>query len=163
MSDTLTLSALVLASASSALLAGVFLTFSDFVMRSLGAASPRSGVDAMQQINVKVFRSVFMVLFLGLVPGSLALLVLGTTMTGGAASWTVAGAVLYLVGVFGVTAARNVPLNDRLAHHEPGTGEADRFWQGYLVRWTRWNHVRAAASLAAAAAYLTAAFHTVLT
>ena len=42
-----------------ALLAGVFLSFSDFVMRSLAATQPAGGIEAMQQINRKVFRTLF--------------------------------------------------------------------------------------------------------
>ena len=49
-----------------ALVAGVFLTFSDFVMRSLAATQPAGGIEAMQQINRKVFRTLFMVLLIGM-------------------------------------------------------------------------------------------------
>ena len=35
------------ASVAAGLVAGVFLTFSDFVMRSLGAAAPAAGMEAM--------------------------------------------------------------------------------------------------------------------
>jgi len=48
-----------------------------------------------------------------------------------------------------VTIAVNVPLNDALAATRPdGTGAADH-WGSYLRRWTAWNHLRAAAALAA--------------
>ena len=49
-----------------ALVAGVFLTFSDFVMRSLAATQPAGGIEAMQLINRKVFRTLFMVLLIGM-------------------------------------------------------------------------------------------------
>ena len=45
---------------------GVFLTFSDFVMRSLDGARTAAGVEVMQVINREVFRSVFMFLLLGM-------------------------------------------------------------------------------------------------
>ena len=65
------------------------------------------------------------------------------------APWLLAGGVLYLVGAIVVTIAANVPLNDALATTRPdGAGAADR-WSGYLRRWTAWNHLRAAAALAA--------------
>ena len=48
------------------LVSGVFLTFSDFVMKSLAAANPVGGIESMQIINRKVFKSVFMVLLLGM-------------------------------------------------------------------------------------------------
>ena len=48
------------------LVSGVFLTFSDFVMRSLDGARTAAGVEVMQVINREVFRSVFMFLLLGM-------------------------------------------------------------------------------------------------
>ena len=51
---------------ASAIVAGVFLTFSDFVMQSLAAANPAGGIQSMQIINRKVFKTVFMVLLLGM-------------------------------------------------------------------------------------------------
>ena len=48
------------------LVAGVFLTFSDFVMKSLAASRPASGIESMQIINRKVFKTVFMALLLGM-------------------------------------------------------------------------------------------------
>ena len=47
-----------------AALAGVFLAFSDFIMRSLARTSGTGGIEAMQIINREVFRWVFMTLFL---------------------------------------------------------------------------------------------------
>ena len=49
-----------------ALVAGVFLTFSDFVMRSLAGAKTAAGIESMQVINREVYRSVFIVLLLGM-------------------------------------------------------------------------------------------------
>jgi uncharacterized membrane protein len=72
-------------------------------------------MEAMQQINRKVYRSVFMVLLMGMVPVSLAIAAYAAVSAGSAASaWLIAGAALYLLGVFGVTAAGNVPMNKKL-------------------------------------------------
>ena len=49
-----------------ALIAGVFLAFSDFIMRSLALTGGVGGVEAMQVINREVFRWIFMALFLGM-------------------------------------------------------------------------------------------------
>ena len=49
-----------------ALVGGVFLAFSDFIMRSLSLTGGLGGVEAMQVINREVFRWVFMTLFLGM-------------------------------------------------------------------------------------------------
>jgi uncharacterized membrane protein len=44
-----------------------------------------------------------------------------------------------------------VPRNNRLGEMEPGGPEAFGYWPTYLTEWTRWNHVRTAASLAGSA------------
>ncbi len=66
------------------------------------------------------------------------------------------GSALYLFGAFGVTAGANVPRNDALQRLEPGGAEAAAYWPAYLREWTAWNHVRTAASAAAAVAYVLA-------
>jgi uncharacterized membrane protein len=68
----------------------------------------------------------------------------------------VAGSLLYLVGTILVTIRLNVPLNDALAAAEPASAEAASLWTRYLAEWTRWNHVRTVASLAAAASFILA-------
>lgn len=135
-----------------ALLAGVFLAFSDFIMRALSRAGPCAGVEVMQHINREVFRYVFLPLFMALAPASLVLGVVATTaLEAPGAGWILAAALLYLVGAFGVTAALNVPLNHALDRHAPDTAAAARLWrERYLPRWTRWNTVRALAAAAAA-------------
>ena len=69
-----------------------------------------------------------------------------------------AGGALYIVGTIGVTIARNVPLNDRLAKLQPQGSDATSRWEEYVTKWTAWNHVRVAAALGAAA-LLTIALH----
>ncbi len=68
----------------------------------------------------------------------------------------VVGCILYLGGCIGVTMVGNVPLNERLAKTTPDDTDAEPLWSFYLVRWTLWNHVRTAASLAAAACFVIA-------
>jgi len=51
------------------------------------------------------------------------------------------GALLYLLGCFGVTMAFNVPLNDQLA-----AAPTEALWHSYLRTWTMWNSVRTAAA-----------------
>jgi uncharacterized membrane protein len=69
-----------------ALIGGVFLAFSDFIMRSLSRTSGTGGVEAMQVINREVFRWVFMALFLGMAAVSLVLVGYALTNLGGAGS-----------------------------------------------------------------------------
>jgi uncharacterized membrane protein len=45
----------------------------------------------------------------------------------------------------------NVPKNNALASVGATDSESVSLWTDYLSKWTAWNHVRAAAALAAAA------------
>jgi uncharacterized membrane protein len=54
--------------------------------------------------------------------------------------------------------ALNVPLNNALAAVDPNSGKGAELWARYLADWTAWNHVRAAASLAAAALFTIAVY-----
>jgi len=49
-----------------------------------------------------------------------------------------------------VTGVFNVPRNDALAAVAPASAEGASLWTDYISGWTAWNHVRTAASLAAA-------------
>jgi uncharacterized membrane protein len=60
-----------------------------------------------------------------------------------------AGGLLYVVGMFGVIAIFNVPLNNALAAIDPSSAEGASFWLRFVQDWTIWNHVRTAASVAA--------------
>ncbi len=140
------------------LVSGVFLTFSDFVMRSLDRAKTAAGVEVMQVINREVFRSVFMVLLLGL--SALSPFLIGCAyfnIAGPTSALVMTGGAIYLGGVFVVTLVFNVPMNKRLDAKEYAGAEAATYWTTtYMPRWTFWNHVRAIASAGAAACYLVA-------
>jgi uncharacterized membrane protein len=69
----------------------------------------------------------------------------------GTTALVVAGGALYIVGTIGVTIARNVPLNERLAALHPQSADAADRWNEYVATWTAWNHLRSAAALAAVA------------
>jgi uncharacterized membrane protein len=51
---------------------------------------------------------------------------------------------------------QRAPLNNRLASVTPGSAEGAAVWTRYLSAWTAWNHVRTAASVAAAASFIMA-------
>ncbi len=137
-----------------ALLGGVFLAFSDFIMRALSVTSGAGGPEAMRAINREVYRYVFMSLFIGMVPVSLIL--------GGGAYVTlpnpapfVVAAAIYIFGVFGITAACNLPMNNALAAFDAASTEGLRYWTTtYLPDWTFWNNVRTGACLVATAVLL---------
>ena len=127
-----------------ALVGGVFLAFSDFIMRSLALTGGTGGLEAMQVINREVFRWVFMALFLGMAAVSLAIAGYGATnLNHPAGALILAAGLVYLVGCFGVTVFFNVPMNEALAGMNLSRDETRAYWTGtYLPRWTFWNTVR---------------------
>ncbi|MDX1531264.1 MAG: anthrone oxygenase family protein [Rhodothermales bacterium] len=128
-------------------LAGLFFVFSNTVMTALGRRPPNEAAAAMQAINAVILNPAFLGLFVGT---AVACLVVAAAALAGGHPFLLGGAVLYLAGGLGVTAAANVPLNNRLERLGPGP-EAAACWGDYARRWTRWNHVRTGACLAAAA------------
>lgn len=138
-----------------AMVAGVFLTFSDFVMKGLTTASPPGGMEAMQVINRKVYGSVFLVLLLGMAPVSAGLAAYAYYFVpGGAALWITSGAGLYIVGVVLVTMICNVPMNKQLDGLDIASADGTAYWVEYGADWTGWNHVRTVCSAASALCFL---------
>jgi len=139
-----------------ALVGGVFLAFSDFIMRSLALTGGYGGVEAMQVINREVFRGVFMALFLGMVAVSLVIVGYGAFgFSGPAGTLIMLAGLVYLVGCFGVTVFFNVPMNEALAGMEMSSDSTREYWlRTYVPRWTFWNSVRAVACIVSAAMLL---------
>jgi len=171
--------AVVAAAVGCGLVGGVLFAFSTFVMAGLRSVAPDVGAAAMAAINRHATRAPFGSLLL-VTTGLVAVLgvVAATRLDEAGAGLVLAGAVVYLVGGIGVTAAVNVPLNDRLEAAEAAvstsgarsgeaspsgggsggsrvrpaspTAERDRVWAGFLERWVAWNHVRTLACAVAA-------------
>ncbi|MCB1428234.1 MAG: DUF1772 domain-containing protein [Nitratireductor sp.] len=135
-----------------ALVGGVFLAFSDFIMRSLSLTGGTGGVEAMQVINREVFRWVFMALFLGMAPVSLAIAGYGAAhLDHPAGALVLSAGLVYLVGCFGVTIFCNVPMNEALANMNLSEDATRAYWMDtYLPRWTLWNTVRTSACILSA-------------
>lgn len=136
------------------LIAGVFMAFSDFVMQSLKAATPITGIEAMQLINRKVYNSVFLIWLLAMAPVSAALAVYAYIwINSPSANWFIAGGVIYVIGTFLVTMLGNVPMNRRLDTMAAALPETQDYWDVYATFWTQWNHVRTVASGLASACF----------
>ncbi|NDJ78622.1 MAG: DUF1772 domain-containing protein [Chloroflexi bacterium] len=137
----------LLAALGCALMAGLFFTFSNFVMRALARLQAPQGVAAMQLINIVILNPLFFLVFMGTAVLSLVLPVSLLWRTAHANEiFVIGGSLSYLVGVMAVTIVRNVPMNNALEVVEPTSDEANQLWQQYLVNWTRWNHVRSVTS-----------------
>ena len=143
---------------ASALVAGVFQSFSDFVMAGLVRARAAGGIESMQHINRTVFRSVFLTSFLLLVPLTVAFaLYAAVEMQRLARVLVIVASVMYITAVFLVTILGNVPMNKYLDKLDYTSSEAVDYWRIYSRKWTRWNHVRTIGSASTAALFLLAA------
>jgi uncharacterized membrane protein len=134
--------------------AGVFFAFSAFVMKALARLQPAQGIAAMQSINLLAVTPTFMAALFGTAAAGVAVAVWALV------DWDIsfgpyllAGGAIYLLGTIGLTIAYHVPRNNALAAVAPHHAEAAGRWTQYVAEWTRGNHLRAAASLAAAASF----------
>ena len=150
LNSSLTLTAAI----GSGVMAGVFFTFSVFVMQALEQIPVAHAVSVMQSINTTIVRSLFIVVFFGTAACSLALLVTAYSHWGTShAIYLGIGSILYLVGVMLVTMIFNVPLNNALADLDIANNLSDSAWLDYSTPWNVWNHVRTIAAVAASAAF----------
>ncbi len=139
-----------------AFVGGVFLAFSDFIMRSLAITGGHGGVEAMQAINREVFRWIFMALFLGMAAVSVGIAAFGAFgLSGPAGTLIMLAGLVYLFGCFAVTVFFNVPMNEALAGMETASDTTRAYWlETYVPRWTFWNSIRTVACAVSAALLL---------
>lgn len=137
------------------LMAGIYFTFSAVVMKALAQLPALQGARAMNRINTVIVRTLFMPLFFG----STALMAgLGVWQLfhwqPQHSLWVFAATMLYVFGMFAVTAVGNVPLNNGLQQREGNDGALAHGWALYLGDWTRLNHIRTVSCLMACALLL---------
>jgi uncharacterized membrane protein len=132
-------------------MAGLFFAFSISVMPGLDAIRADQAIPAMQSINQKIQNAVFLPVFIfaPIAPAVTGVLLLIHGQKTAGIIFLVAAAI-YVLGAFVSTVAVNIPMNDDLDAAQVPTSaqEAARLWSDYSTRWTRWNHLRAASSLA---------------
>jgi len=139
------------AALGAALSGGVFLAFSTFVMPGLRRLPDAVGVQAMQSVNRAAPASpVFMLTLFG-TAGLTAVLAVDAVVRRSeqAAMLRLGGSLAFLVAIV-LTAAYHVPRNDALALLDPTAAATAARWRTYAAGWTRWNHLRALASVAGA-------------
>ena len=125
---------------SAGIMAGIYFTFSVFAMRSFAELGDEAGARTMQVLNRVIVKSAFLPLFMLSSLACAALIVLG--LMGHAGPYVIAGGAVYVLGMFVMTAAGNVPLNNRLDAADAASESGQALWRDYMVRWTRLNHVR---------------------
>jgi uncharacterized membrane protein len=150
--DLLRAVALLVATITTGLMAGVFALYSIAIMPGLGRTDDRTFVGAFQSIDRAIINPLFLATFLGAlaVTGLAAVLHLAGDWRS-VLPWIVVAFVLYLAVVL-ITLGINVPLNDAIK----AAGDPDRITDLSAVRdrfdeakWIRWNLVRAVVSTAA--------------
>lgn len=142
----------------SALVAGVFKAFPEFIMSRLFLARPAAGIESMQQINRTVLRTEFVAALISIAVFSSLFALYALFVFEEASRIVIAlAAIVYVPSVFIVTIKGNVPMNQRLDKLDFQTADAESYWSEYVVRWTKLNHVRTLGSILTAGLYLVAA------
>lgn len=137
------------------LIAGVYFTFSTFVMTALSRIPDAVGIAAMQSINRVILRSLFLPLFFATsIAAALLALLAAFQWEAPGSRWMLAGGLAYVVTMFLCTVIFNVPLNDVLERQDAASAGAQTVWADYLRDWMRWNHVRTIGSTLATAAFI---------
>ena len=125
------------------IMAGFFFAFTTLVMPGLDATEPLAAMGAMQAINDAVSNALFALGFFGAMVLCVAVILRSLVRRSGFSSWAaLAGAVVYVIGVFGVTVGFNVPLNESLAVLDPTLPENALAMTTYIEDWSFWNDVR---------------------
>ncbi|MGB0371359.1 MAG: DUF1772 domain-containing protein [Opitutales bacterium] len=141
--NILILTSLIAALLGTALITGILFIFSNTIMHSLSQVPAPEGIRAMQTINRVIQNPLFFLIFFGTTVLSVINGVASFMNWGGELPNTfIAASAFYMIGVFIVTAAGNVPMNNKLDTLDPNAGEA--YWKTYLKDWTRLNHIRSA-------------------
>ena len=147
-SSTIVTALLWAAALSSGIIAGVYFSFSGFIMPAFGKINSTQSIVAMNSINDSILRSLFMPLFFGSSIISVLLIIISFAYWGesGTDLTLIAGSI-YFIGMFVCTVLFNVPLNNLLAQLDPDSDNAHQIWDRYLNAWTKWNHLRTVSSL----------------
>ena len=142
--------------------AGLFFAWSFSVTPGLARINDTAYILAFQSMNRAILNPTFFLVFMG----PLLLLPLSTylsyTGTGSLRFWLLTAAtVAYVVGVFGITMAGNVPMNEALDTFNIGSATADQIAArraGFEARWIFLNNIRtgcaALALILGSAAYI---------
>jgi uncharacterized membrane protein len=136
--------ALLAATLTAGLMAGVYGIFALAIMPGLRATDDHTFVAAFQAIDRAIVNPLFMLWFFGpvLFAGAAAALIGGD---GSALPWIAAGLVLSLAVVV-ITFAVHLPLNDAIKAATTGPAARAPFHE---ARWAAWNVVRALLSTGA--------------
>ncbi|RXM41193.1 DUF1772 domain-containing protein [Chryseobacterium sp. CH21] len=135
---------LIITAVLTALIGGLFYAYSCSVVLGLGKLSDTEYLKAMQNINREILNPVFFMSFMGTV----ILLPVTTFLFRGhqlAFIFLLLATLAYLIGVFGVTIAGNVPMNDALDKFDISNSTTEAIKQmrdNFENRWNFLNNIR---------------------
>lgn len=154
----------VVAILSTGLMAGLLYGWVVSVIPGLARVSDTEYVSTMQSINRAIINPAFVIPFIATpaILGGAALLELRAGNSRRA--WClIAAAATYTVGVIGVTAGGNIPLNNALDAFDPAGLNVEALAErrtSYQGSWNRWHNLRTAAAVAAFSIAITSALVT---
>ncbi len=142
---------LILAATAAALMAGLFYSWSCSVVPGLAKLSDANYLASMQAMNKAILNPVFFSSFFG----TLLLLPISTFIhyncgDSQTSILLLSAAIVYAVGVFGITVAGNVPLNDAIAAFNLEGASADAMAaqrNAFEAKWNMLNNIRTAAAM----------------
>lgn len=135
---------LLITAVLTALIAGLFYAYSCSVVLGLGKLSDTEYLKSMQSINREILNPVFFMSFMG----TAVLLPVTTFLFRGEQPvfiFLLLASAAYLIGVFGVTVAGNVPLNDMLDKLDISSSTTEAVKQmreSFENRWNLLNTIR---------------------
>lgn len=134
------------------IMAGIYFAFSTFVMKALNQLEPSPAAKAMNSINDVIVNTVFLPIFFGSTLWYAGLILWQFAEWKHETSWLfIAAALIYIVGMFVVTAFGNVPLNNKLKASSSSSESLTQYWSHYYKNWNLFNYVRTVSCVAACA------------
>lgn len=134
---------------TTALMAGLFFSYSFSVNSGLSQLNDSAYLLAMQSINRAILNPVFFICFFGtvvLLPLN-AYLQYNGKLTINFTLYSLSAA-FYVIGLFGITVLGNVPLNDTLDAFDLGTASQEAvsgMRETFEGPWNKWHSIRTAA------------------
>lgn len=139
------------------LMAGIYLAFSAVIMKSLSELPATHAAQTMNKINDVIVNTVFLPIFFGSTLWHAGLIVWSLSdWQIGTSGLIILSALIYIVGMFLVTAFGNVPMNNKLKASENNEVLLLDYWKKYQRSWTCLNHMRTLSCIASCALLIAA-------
>jgi uncharacterized membrane protein len=132
-----------------ALIAGLFYSYSCSVNPGLGKLTDMEYLRGMQSINRAILNPLFFASFMGTV----IMMPLSTWLlyryegAGSSFYFILAATIVYIAGVFGVTVAGNVPLNNMLDKADLVSANVADIRRNFEIPWNRLNTIRTGSNI----------------